>query len=393
MIRSLSAAGFRSIRDARIELERTTVLVGANGAGKTNLFYALRTLGEVAARGLYGDSDERRFGELAFDAQTFRLSSDGRWKFRVEVADGDGEGSYETEVGRLGPGEGLRIFRERLDWKHGNDTQVETPSGGGDLSVAGETFRWPTTISVLSWLRQPARAAAPEAKAARSLLRALGDLRRYAPEPTRLRRAPLHWEGPPQASGHGFAAHLRSTRDRPGGPFAAIVERLRKVAPFVEDVGFDLDAQKKQVRLLFKNRGIAEPMDARLFSDGTVLALFYAWLSVTADAGAVVFVEDLERSIHPYAYRYLFEFLAEAARDRDFQVVFATHSPDFVNESCKGHVERLRIVEHADERGTTVRCPAAEPDLQELLERYRDAPGGLWYSGAIGGYDRVVAGD
>ena len=40
----LRAAGYRSLRDVHLPLGRVTVVVGANGSGKTNLYRVLRLL-------------------------------------------------------------------------------------------------------------------------------------------------------------------------------------------------------------------------------------------------------------------------------------------------------------------------------------------------------------
>ncbi|WP_395737160.1 AAA family ATPase [Prosthecobacter sp.] len=50
MIQSLRLSGYRSLRDLRLRLGRVTVIRGANGVGKTNIYRALRLL-SVLARG------------------------------------------------------------------------------------------------------------------------------------------------------------------------------------------------------------------------------------------------------------------------------------------------------------------------------------------------------
>jgi predicted ATPase len=48
MITRLSVAGYRSLRDVRLELSPLTVVTGANGSGKSSLYRALRLLADVA---------------------------------------------------------------------------------------------------------------------------------------------------------------------------------------------------------------------------------------------------------------------------------------------------------------------------------------------------------
>src|SRR5215467_5834809 len=48
IISRLCIAGYRSLRDVRLELGRLTVITGANGTGKSSLYRALRLLADVA---------------------------------------------------------------------------------------------------------------------------------------------------------------------------------------------------------------------------------------------------------------------------------------------------------------------------------------------------------
>ncbi len=51
MIQSVRLSGYRSLRDLRLRLGRVTLLSGANGVGKTNLYRALRLVSSMARGG------------------------------------------------------------------------------------------------------------------------------------------------------------------------------------------------------------------------------------------------------------------------------------------------------------------------------------------------------
>ena len=48
IISRLCIAGYRSLRDVRLEIGQLTVVTGANGSGKSSLYRALRLLADVA---------------------------------------------------------------------------------------------------------------------------------------------------------------------------------------------------------------------------------------------------------------------------------------------------------------------------------------------------------
>lgn len=48
MIATLAISGYRSIRDLVLPLDQLTVVIGANGSGESNLYRALRLLGDAA---------------------------------------------------------------------------------------------------------------------------------------------------------------------------------------------------------------------------------------------------------------------------------------------------------------------------------------------------------
>ena len=52
MITTVAISGYRSLRDVVVPLGRLTVVSGANGVGKSNLYRALRLLAETAQGGV-----------------------------------------------------------------------------------------------------------------------------------------------------------------------------------------------------------------------------------------------------------------------------------------------------------------------------------------------------
>lgn len=55
MLDLVAVAGYRSLRDFVLPLARLTVIAGANGTGKSNIYRALRLLGAAASNKVIGD--------------------------------------------------------------------------------------------------------------------------------------------------------------------------------------------------------------------------------------------------------------------------------------------------------------------------------------------------
>lgn len=394
MLKSLTIDGYRSFRHAQIDLEPLTVLVGPNGAGKTSLAYALETLAHLLHEPLHGGSREFRPSGLPFEQLCFGLpSSGGRWRFGAAFEDDEAWGDYHVEVARVGP---LCVTEERLAYhRRGAGQPVVMPQPGVDyIPLLGAALQWPWEQTLPVRLRGVLQTAkvTPELDAVRWLSRQLPWSERFAPDPSLLRQSDQAADSTTSVghNGAGFPAALRRIRDRAGSRFPAIVQRVRTVADFVEDVGFNV--QNGKVRVELKVRGVDDPLPAEAISDGTLLVLFLAWLAESHAPGGVAVLEELDHSVHPYVVPILLDWLdGLATGSPPTQVILTTHSPLLVNVACGGKPERLRIVERTDADGTSFRklVPASNDELARALEVYRDAPGSLWYSGNIGGTPSV----
>ena len=75
----IEVEGFTSIRSASVELGRLNVLVGANGAGKSNFIQALALLGRIV------DSELNLFVGLNGGAGALLNSSDSRARVKLRL--------------------------------------------------------------------------------------------------------------------------------------------------------------------------------------------------------------------------------------------------------------------------------------------------------------------
>jgi predicted ATPase len=101
-IRELRVSGYRSLRDVALELAPLTVVVGANGTGKTNLYQALQLL-SAAAQGMLARSIAAQGGlPSAMWAGPRRKQESARIQLGVDL----GDLSFELQFGVAPPPQG-----------------------------------------------------------------------------------------------------------------------------------------------------------------------------------------------------------------------------------------------------------------------------------------------
>ena len=65
MLTTLAVSGYRSLRDVVVPLAPLTVVTGANGSGKSNLYRALRLLAATASGSLIGAIAREEIGRAS----------------------------------------------------------------------------------------------------------------------------------------------------------------------------------------------------------------------------------------------------------------------------------------------------------------------------------------
>src|SRR5882762_8618872 len=103
MLRELRVSGYRSLRQVSLQLSPLTVIVGANGTGKTNLYQSLQLL-TAAAQGTLAQSLAAQGGlPSALWAGERRKQEPSRIELFVDLEDL----SYELQIGIIPPPQGV----------------------------------------------------------------------------------------------------------------------------------------------------------------------------------------------------------------------------------------------------------------------------------------------
>lgn len=355
MLKRLTVRGFKSIRALEnLELGSLNVLVGANGAGKSNLVALFSLLGAMARENLElfaareGGSDGLLFG----GRETTPCLEMG-----LEFGGGSGyQVALEPEGARL------LVVREGLSARAGpGGARVRELGGGGT----------------------EARLAKAEVPAAEDLASEMRDWQVYHFCDTG-RRAAVRGEQAVRDNlrlrpdGGNLAAYLRRLSEAHPQDHLEIVRAVRVVAPFfVRFVSRNGAGERMELEWIEKG----EPEVVRgpgQMSDGTLrfVCLMTLLLQPTELQPRTIFIDEPELGMHPYALGVLSEVLRDVSRRR--QVIVATQCPDLVSglETEEVVVVNRRGAESSFER----------PDAERLRHWREDfSLGDLWKMNVIGG--------
>jgi predicted ATPase len=348
----LSVRGFKSIAQLEdFSLGPLNVLIGANGAGKSNFISLFRMLAEML------DGRLQLFVKTEDGPDALLFGGRKRTK-QLDIALYFGTDAYRFS---LTPAADQMVFsREETD---AGGIEVRTPSRSGHVEarlpfLTDQVFMNDLLPAIRSWRVfhfHDTSASAPvrQAQAARDNLRLKSDASNLAP-------------------------FLRMLREKHPVSYSNIVATIRMVAPFFgdfvhrDDVGERIELEWREVHDPDTPRG------PRQLSDGTLRFICLATLllqpaSLQPDT---IIVDEPELGLHPYALVILGSLLKQASDSK--QIIVSTQSTELVNQFRPEDV----IVTERHDGGSVLRRLNGD-QLKDWLEEY--SLGELWKMNVVGG--------
>jgi predicted ATPase len=376
--------GYKSIAYCDVTLEPLTVLVGRNGAGKSNFLSALALLSEVPTADVREMFGHRRVMDETLccsdRADSFSIGID------LEVYDHQTDKTYDVEFA-------VRVTSRLKSWAESFEERlklVEQVSGREvGYAVQGGKVIWTGDTAGLAY--RPSEIPSPY----RFLLGYLGQ------PPFLPVNAGLSWMGfynfhpdiirdhQPKGGSNRLDRHgknlpgvIASMEELEPERLDRVKAYLRVIVPEIEDFERitygDFETVQFRVR---RSEGVPMSFDASSMSDGTLrataalLAVFQTALPV-GDA-TVVGIEEPEAALHPAAIRSLLDALLEAAAHT--QVILTTHSADLLAEPLITP-SQLRVVRLCDGRTQIATVDAAS---REIVKREWNTLAGLHQEGRL----------
>lgn len=358
-LNQVRVAGFKSIRDQQIELRKLNLLIGANGAGKTNFIGVFELLREIVEERLqvYVGTSGGAEGFLHFGSKTTD---------RIELRFDFGRNAYECS---LVPSADDSLLFEKEDVSYHNPRYPEpfdaSIGRGNEETRLHEERRKKTQSGIAKHVVETFRGwwiYHFHDTSATAKVKKTGDLE----DNTFLR-----------ADAGNLAAFLYRLQQKKPDTYLNIVDTIRLVAPFFED--FHLQPSRlneDKIRLEWKERGSDAYFDANALSDGTLRFICLTTLLLQPHPPATILLDEPELGLHPAAITVLASLLSSTSQRT--QIVVSTQSVTLVNQF---EPEDLLVVDRVDQESVFRRLGGTE--VESWLDDY--ALGELWEKNVLGG--------
>jgi predicted ATPase len=357
MLRRVMLKGFKSIKEVDVELRPLNVLIGANGAGKSNFVSFFKMLNEIIEDRLqeYVGKSGRAHSLLYFGP---KVTSE----IEAELTFVDATAycmhlSYAAVDTLVFVEETQRV--NAFGVNNGYPMSIHTrgqETGLNYSAITQEIIRATLKGCQVYHFND----TAPTAR-----IRQYG----YVGDNHRL-----------LSDAGNLAAYLLRLRNEPGGAaYLRIVNTVRLVAPFFDD--FDLEPvgpQRSEVILNWREKGSDQVFGPHQFSDGTLRAicLITLLLQPENELPALIIVDEPEIGLHPYALNVIAALFEKASHHR--QVIVSTQSSSFLDNFDP---EDVIVVNREGQSSKFERLN--ETALESWLEEY--SLGEVWEKNVIGG--------
>lgn len=361
----ITVEGFRSVRSIReLPLARLNVMIGVNGAGKSNVLKAFSFLQAISAGAWHlgqhimqagGANRFIHFGPAVTDHIRLAVSvADGASEYTVQFAPAEDGGLYPTLENMI------------CTQPDGSRNTFDLNTGRVSLTLGDPDYRG-NAYEAVEYLRD---------QIVGWQVHHFHDTTLRSPMK---RTADVHDNRALRHDGENLAAFLYMLRASWRGTYDLIVNQIRRVMPFFEDfVLVPSGSDGQWIRLAWKHRHSKGDFDVSTLPDGGLRFIHLTTLLLQPPElmPSVILVDEPELGLHPAAL-YLLANLLQDASDHA-QIVLATQSSPLVDEL---EPEDVLVAELRD--GATDLTRLSTANLSEWLKDY--TLGQLWERNQFGG--------
>lgn len=349
---TISISGFKSIRHlSTLKLGALNILIGANGAGKSNFIQFFRLL-ESMSRG-----NLEAFVEFNGGAETLCFNGEGGYDACIRGCMEFGPNTYQFTLAPT-PDDALRVSEEK------------TGVADDDLRLFQETRK---ESRLLDWQGQGGCSGVSGTRnVCGHIYDAISSWRVYHFHDTS-NNAPLRKSGVVGGDkrllqdGANIAPFLLYLKQQHKNVYHRIVETVQLVAPFFVDFALEAESKGPEGReickLRWRQKGAERLMQSWQLSDGTLRFIALAVALMQPMPPSTILIDEPELGLHPRALS-VFQGLAHEAAHR-MQVIITTQSPAMLSS-----MEPENIIVTCREHGMSRFSRLNAAELQGWLENF-----------------------
>lgn len=359
-LNNLTIKGFKSIRELdTFELTNLNLLIGGNGAGKSNfveIFGMLRAMVDQAFENYIltrGGADDFLFNGPKFTdlvKAEFRFG-DNAYAFELEPTLDD-RFIIRNEWQKYKMGNWRKVGTNQLESRL-YDLKDQRVIGGNFPGVGHYVYQAISRWTVYHF----------------------HDTSRTAP----MRRNSIVQHNAKLESDAGnIAPFLMKLKKSETESYQAIVDAVRLVIPFFNEFTLlpQIQGDKIVVNLGWTQKGSDYPMQPYHLSDGSIRFICLTTALLQPNPPSTIIIDEPELGLHPYAIALLAELIQAAAEKT--QVIVSTQSPAFVD-----YFEPENIIVVNRENGASTFRRLNQSELSEWLDDY--SLGELWQKNIVTG--------
>lgn len=344
MLTALAIENYRSLKSLVLPLWQMTLITGANGSGKSNVYRAMRLLAEAAQGGIVpalareggfasslwaGDRERGPVSlSLGFASTEFSYAIDLGYPSPIPPSAFDGDPEIKRECIWLG--EKLRPSTMVADRR---GPQVRCRTDDGDWEVFRDHF--PAYESILASLTDPKRMA--EGLMLREAIRSWRFYDHFRTDmASPVRQAQTGTRTPVLGhDGHDLAAAMQTIIEI--GDEAGLHEAIDDAFP---GASLGINHERSLFSLSLRQPGLLRPLGAAELSDGTLRYLLLVAALLTPRPPALMILNEPETSLHLDLLPALGRLIRSTARTT--QMIVVSHAPALVSalemdEACLSH--------------------------------------------------------
>ena len=345
--------GYKSFKEVTLDLHPLNILIGANGAGKSNFLSLFEMLGAiydrrqieyVARRG--GVDKFLHHGKKETESIQIRVVAD-RNSYDVKLQEADGKFIISSE------NTGYLFYNTTWD-----NREIAHYTLEANIKLSKSLKRNQYIRDYLSQIRK-------------FHFHDTGSKSPFSSESHIVNDAYILYE-----QGQNIAAFLFKIQSENPAVYARILKVIQSVAPYFNDFYFN-PSKAGTLRLQWRDKYSSMIYGPNDLSDGTIRFVALTTLFLQPTLPQVIIIDEPELGLHPVAIQKLAGMIRSAA-NRGTQIIVATQSVDLISNF---EPDDIVVVDQID--GKTLLNRLEEDELKHWLDDY--SLGDLWKQNILKG--------